>query len=397
MGSHLVFATPPAPGHVNPCLPLVEELIARGHRVSFVTSPEMAPQVVAAGATSVLVDWQPDTTLLDAEFTVETLVASMAGFLAATESALPDLVGQFRRDVPDLICSDAVELGPLLAGLFGAPMVSLVPNLASNEHFTPAQMVPGFDPTHPALREYGDRVAALFAAYHLPAPAGPMGSPGSAATLVFLPREFQIAGDTFGDGHHFIGPSVGAHARAADWRPQGDDPVLLVSLGTAFNNRPEFFTATAQAFAGTRWQVVMAVGEHVDPSVIGPLPPNLQVAAHVPQLAVLRHAAAFISHAGMGSIMEALYYQVPMVAVPQVREQAVNAARVQELGLGRSLAGRYLDTRSPTPRELRTAVEQVSADPAIRANLVAMKLAMTDAGGANAGADEIERHLPNLG
>lgn len=392
MGRHVVFVAPPAPGHVYPSLALVEELIGRGHRVSYVTSPALAPVVVAAGATVLELDWEPDTSSLsDTEFTIETLVADMNGFLAATQAALPALVARLRQDVPDLVCADAVALGPLLAGIFGAPMVTLVPNLATNAHFPPSALVPAFDPTHPALADYGARVGALFAAYGLPAAAMSMGGgPEPGLRLVFVPREFQIAGETFDESYHFIGPDVGQRARVTDWSPTGDGPLLLVSLGTAFNNRPEFFTAVADAFTGSEWQVVMALGAHTDPRVIGPVPPNVRIATAVPQLGVLRHAAAFISHGGMGSTMEALYYQVPLVAVPQVHEQVINAARVQELGLGR-----HLRDRTPTATQLREAVEQVSADEAIRANLAVMKHALLDAGGAGAGADAIEHYLRN--
>jgi len=45
---------------------------------------------------------------------------------------------------------------------------------------------------------------------------------------------------------------------------------------------------------------------------------------------VLRHARAFLSHAGMNSTMEALHYGVPLVALPQMPEQAANADRVVE-------------------------------------------------------------------
>jgi UDP:flavonoid glycosyltransferase YjiC (YdhE family) len=65
---------------------------------------------------------------------------------------------------------------------------------------------------------------------------------------------------------------------------------------------------------------VLAVGG-VDPAALGPIPPNVEVHAHVPQLAVLRRARVFVTPAGMGSTMESLYFGVPMVAVPQMAEQ----------------------------------------------------------------------------
>jgi len=48
----------------------------------------------------------------------------------------------------------------------------------------------------------------------------------------------------------------------------------------------------------------MTVGE-VDPAALGPIPATVDIRPRFPQLGVLRHAAAFVSHAGMNSTMEA--------------------------------------------------------------------------------------------
>lgn len=111
---------------------------------------------------------------------------------------------------------------------------------------------------------------------------------------------------------------------------------------------------------------MLALGERVDPARLGPIPANFEVRPYFPQPAVLRHAAVFLSHTGMNSTMEALLCEVPLVSYPQTPEQTVNGRRVEELGLGRVLTG-PLD-----PRELRRTVDEVAADPAIRANLTRM-------------------------
>ena len=389
MSRAIAFMTPPAPGHVYPTLPLVQQLVARGHQVSYVTSPALAAEVTAAGAQAVELDWQPDTSglLPGADFSFQTLLTVLDEALDVTEAAFPYLLERFRRDRVELVCFDSVVLGPLLAAALGARTVSLVPNLVSNEHFSLAEILPGFDPAHPGLAAHNARIADFATRYGITAP-NPTGGPAAGLTLVFLPREFQIAGDTFDDSYRFIGPSVGARADRGRWEPpHGDTPVLLISLGTAFNNRPEFFASCVAAFGDTPWQVVMAVGDHIDPAVLGSIPANIEVAPDVPQLAVLRHATAFVSHAGMGSTMEALYHQVPLIAVPQVREQAVNARRLEELGLGRRLP-----SSTPTAHQLRAAVDQVATDPVIRHRLAEMKRVLDAAGGAVAGADAIEEY-----
>lgn len=381
---HIVFVTPPTPGHVFPTLPLAEELIARGHRVSYVVGEDLAGTVRAAGAAVLPLDWQrEDIDESPADFTFADLLTALGAYVDAAEASLLRIVGLLRPDAPDLVCCDSVPLGQLLAGMFGVPVVSLQPTFATNEHFPPDRLVPGVDPADPAFGGVMARVGSLFERYGVPSDP-----PAPGETLVFLPKAFQICGETFDESYHFIGPSAERRPGADEWHPTGAGRVLLVSLGTAFNNRPEFFAAAAEAFAGSDWEVVMAVGKYTDRAKIGPVASNVQLAAQVPQLAVLRHASAFVTHAGMGSTMEALYHCVPIVAVPQVTEQVVVADRVEELGLGQSLG-----IGTPSAQELREAVEQLASDPAVQAQLTQMKAEIDSAGGAAVGADVIERHL----
>jgi UDP:flavonoid glycosyltransferase YjiC (YdhE family) len=83
-----------------------------------------------------------------------------------------------------------------------------------------------------------------------------------------------------------------------------------------------------------------------------------------------------------------LYYGVPLVCVPQMLEQEANAGRVVELGLGVRL-----DAAGITAADLRTAVDAVTTDAAMRTALDRMRTAVRGAGGAEAAADAIEEHL----
>lgn len=132
----------------------------------------------------------------------------------------------------------------------------------------------------------------------------------------------------------------------------------------------------------------MTVGA-LDRSTLGPIPAGVDIRPRFPQPAVLRHAEAFVSHAGMNSTMEALYYGVPLITVPQMPEQVANADRVAELGLGERL-----NTDTLTPEVLNQIVSRVATDQQVRANLTRMRQAIHDAGGADRGADAIENHLP---
>jgi MGT family glycosyltransferase len=207
--------------------------------------------------------------------------------------------------------------------------------------------------------------------------------------LVFVPRAFQPAGDTFDARFRFLGPVLGDRETAEPWSPPHLDlPVLFISLGSIFTDHPAFYRACRDAFDDGRYQVAMTIGD-VDPADLGPLPATMQVRAWFPQPAVLRHAAGFVTHAGMNSTMEAIHYGVPMVAFPRMPEQVVNAARIVELGLGRRL-----DPDGLTADTLRRAVDEVVRSPDVAAGLAEMRAEARRGGGAAGGADAIEEYLP---
>jgi MGT family glycosyltransferase len=394
MGKHIAFLTLPASGHINPTVPLVQELCARGHRVGYATGSGYAPVLAAAGAEVMALDWwkSKPLTVSPGGQTTEDLATMLLGFLDSARRVFPALLRWLTDHRPDVLCYDMMTfLGPLLASKLGLPEVATVANFAGNETFSLASLlVPDdFDPTHPAFRKFlaaRDRLAAdLGVAPDEVATAGAI----APVNLVFIPRQFQIAAETFDERFHFIGPAIAARADSSHWQPPTDgSPVLFISLGTAYNDRADFFALCTEAFAGTDWHVAMAIGDRVDPARLGQIPANFDVRPYFPQPKVLQHARAFVSHTGMNSAMEALLYQVPLAAFPQTPEQTANADRVQELGLGRLINPGHL-----SPHLLRHTVHEVATDPAIRTNLATMTEHLRQAGGPVAGADAIEAYL----
>jgi MGT family glycosyltransferase len=196
-------------------------------------------------------------------------------------------------------------------------------------------------------------------------------------------------GATFDDRFRFVGPSVGGRDSDGDWEREGTGPLLFISLGTTpLNRRPDFFRMCHDAFGGSEWDVAMAVGDQTSLADLGTIAPNVRARPFFPQVQVLRQTAVFITHAGMNSTMEALYYAVPMVAVPQQPEQAATARRLEELGLGMRLAPEDVGSDA-----LRAAVTAVHTDARVRRNLAAMRDVVRNAGGAVAAADAIEAHV----
>ncbi len=395
MSRHFAFVSMPAHGHVNPTLPLVAELVRRGHRVSYATGAAMLEAVAAVGAEPVevpfrLPDGPPPTTGDDPPDPEDTARRTEV-FATSVEDTFPVLTERLGRDRPDALCGDAMTpVTRLVAQRRDLPYVALNPSFASNEHFDLRRDALAGSPAAAAVAEsfagLDARIAEFARARGLHHDATTFGTPG-VLNLVFVPRSFQLEGDTFDDSFVFLGPSVRDRGDDPGWAPLDPDaPLLLVSLGTVFNDRPDFFRLCVEAFGGGPRQVLMAVGHRIDPAVLGAVPGNVEVRAHVPQIRVLERADAFVTHNGMNSTMEALYFGVPQVGVPQMPEQELNAARVQEIGCGRRLDPGTLDARA-----LVEAVEYVTGDAAVRAACARLSRDLQASDGPGRGADALEK------
>ncbi|MGK4584655.1 macrolide family glycosyltransferase [Kitasatospora sp. HPMI-4] len=384
--AHFAFVSAPASGHVNPTLPLVEELVRRGHRVSYATGPATMDAAFAAGASPVTLPSQlPPDMAARGEFTAEQLAVTMEYYLDDARASFPVLAEHFSADPPDAVCYDSVTFtGRMLANLLEVREISLVPTFAENESFSAAQVyLPAdFDHTNPRLVAAVQDMGEFAQGHTFLEDPNLMFGYVAPTSLVFIPREFQMSGDAFDERFHFVGPSLSSRQTAEEWSPRSQAPVLLISLGTVFNDRPEFYRTCIEAFGDSDWQVVMVVGG-LDQESLGPIPANVEVHAHVPQVAVLRHTEVFLSHAGMNSAMESLYHGVPFVAVPQIPEQRAIARRAEELQVGRTLA-------EPTVQGLWDAVQGVRS---CRPRAAALSRTVRGAGGASKGADVLEKLL----
>jgi MGT family glycosyltransferase len=396
MPHHLAFAIMPAHGHVNPTLPLVEELTRRGHRVSYLTGAAWQGPVEAAGAEFVPVPdgipaGGPPPNFKDGLNTVRSMLER---FLGAARETVPETLRALQADPPDALFYDMLTWSARAAAeKAGVPAVQLFPSFASNEHFSLLSRFAGdvdlqspeLDDVREQFAEFGRSTGAAVAVEDVFAPR-PQG-----LNLVFLPRQFQLRSETFDDRFVFLGPSLGVRPEFEQWQPPASGaPVLFVSLGTGpLNENPEFFRTAVRALGGSRWHVAMAVGDRVDVAELGEIPDNFEVRQYFPQPTVLKYATAFLSHAGMNSTMESLYNEVPMITVPQMPEQEANADRVEELGLGGRL-------REITAEQLRALVDEVSADESVRARLAEIGPVVRGCGGAELGADAVEKYLAGL-
>ena len=153
-------------------------------------------------------------------------------------------------------------------------------------------------------------------------------------------------------------------------------------MGTVNNRMLKLYQNCIKAFGDSEYDVIMSVGDLTYMEELGKIPANFTVKNRVDQIGVLQRADIFISHCGMNSVNESLYYSVPLVCCPQTAEQGGVARRVEELGAGVQL-------KNVSVRQLRSAVETVLADEKYKENAGKIAESFRKSGGAVKAADAI--------
>ncbi|MFF4717029.1 macrolide family glycosyltransferase [Streptomyces eurythermus] len=400
--AHIAFFILPVPGHVNPTLGVAEELVARGHRVTYALPEDIAGRARRVGAEVVTYPMDQErfrTHMVPRQNSDEytdkgEILRVLEWLLEMTDRTVEPLERHFRDDRPDVIVNDPSSFwtGRILADRWGLPAIRSTPTYAANEHWSmhPDAEAAG-PPDDPALLELVGGIDRLLRAQGIDDDAGTFtGRIHSGPALLYMPRPFQYAGETFDDQHHFVGPCAPRASFHGTWEPPHDGrPLVMVSMGTLYNQRPGFFLACVEAFRDEPWNVLLVLGGGLAPEDLGPLPDNVRVRDFVPLADVFPHTALVVNHGGMSTAMEAFSYGVPVVAVPVMTEPRATARRIAELGLGAQLPGSEV-----TAAQLRATARRVLADDGIRERLRWMRERIRAAGGAAAAATVIERLLP---
>jgi MGT family glycosyltransferase len=385
--AHIAMVGIPAVSHVLPGLEIIRELVARGHRVTYANDKAVAGLITPTGAE--LLAYDSGLPVADNDWPDDP-IAAMDVFLDDAIRMLPQLRAAYDHDRADLYLYDIGGYAArALAEEQGRPAVQL-------------------SPTYVAWKGYEEEVGAQLkrlpgADAHLAKFAAWLAGCGATTTdvaafsgrperaLALIPKAMQPHADQVDtDVVTFVGPCFGERTDQGGWtRPAGAERVLLISLGSAYTRRPEFYRRCLTAFGSLPgWHVVLQIGKYTDPKELGDIPANVEVHSWVPQLAILEQADAFITHAGMGGSGEGLFTGVPMIAVPQAVDQFANADRLVELGVARRI-----DTADATAAALRAALIELTTDPEVARRLALLRADARAEGGTTRAADLIEDML----
>jgi MGT family glycosyltransferase len=362
---HILMASMPLAGHISPHLEVIRALVNRGYRVTYLMGKRYRDVIESTGA-----EFFPYESSIDQEFDthVKNIDQALIMKLITRDvvSMLPAAKAFIDAERPDLVLHDLrAPAAGAYAQSVGIPTIVLFSNFALLEGSPkeiddyPHKFAPD-DPQAIDMRKVQSELLALLPTYGIQHPAGKMrftAKPQQA--LVFIPEMLQPHADKFDRNiYHFVGPVVRGDLVEEDeinrWEAPGGKRVLLVSFGSLITYNIPFYRACIEAFGGLEdWHVVLQIGS-TDPAELGQIPDNFEVHSWVPQVTMLKRAAAFITHGGTGGVREALCFGVPMIIVPQMSESFENAETLVREGLSVRI-----DARDVTPNDLRDALSAV--------------------------------------
>lgn len=317
-------------GHLLPMVPLARELKAAGHEVTFVTSSPNCAAVERQGFPALGVEPPPITTAASGDRLAtmgelrgdDRLRFAYVRLLEVSVAHARGIVELCNRRRPDVLIRETTALGAWMAGeLLDVPVACW--------EFAPM-------PARQVASVLGDGFQAARAEVGL--------SPDN--ELATLDRWLTILGgppgwfppEVFGPTTHLFQPFSDPDSGDSlpDWfSTLPDRPNLYVTLGGRLNRTPGVFELIFDAVEDVDANVIVTVGQTIDPAAFGSLPDHVRVERFISQGLVLPHCDAVVAHGGYGSLMGALRHGLPVVAIPlAVFDNSVNAARVEHFGAG---------------------------------------------------------------
>ncbi|CAH1056626.1 macrolide family glycosyltransferase [Paenibacillus pseudetheri] len=390
--ARVLFINAGSEGHINPTIGVVQELISRGEEVVYFTIEAFRERMEETGA---IVRTLDDQQFIKAFISGgrDYLLERVNGLLLSADIVIPSVLEQIKGEHFDYIIHDSMfGCGRLLAQILNLPAITSCTSFAQTkesfdqimERFyteAPAEIVKAVDDRFQSLtvkikEQYGVQIHSPYEVFCNPAPL----------TIVYTTREFQPYGEAFDPSYKFVGPSISSRLTPDHFELsaiKGKD-LIYISMGTVFNQASDFYKLCFEAFGNTDHTIVMSIGNKVQIYDLGEFPHNFIVKNYVPQTDILQSTKIFITHGGMNSAHEGLYYGVPLIVIPQSADQPVIAEQVVNIG-----AGIRLQMQGLTATELREAVERVLTLPSFQ-NAVAMtKDSFRTSGGAHQAVDEI--------
>ena len=411
--THFGLICPAFTGHLNPMLPIGQELKRRGHRVTMIGILDAEAKTLAAGLEFVAYGTEEYSKGSTAEALNHLSKLSGLAAIRYTITLLKDWTNVLLRDAPqviknagvDALLIDQASSGESIGDFLDIPFITIcsalvlnqdenVPHPVSNWKYNPAWWAKLRNrATWSFYQILGKPINKVVAEYrrqwNLPLYSDPNDAYSLLAQISQQPAELEFPRENLPKCFHFTGPYHYSGTRepvSFPWEQLTGKPLIYASMGTIQNRLVEVFYQIAAACEGLDAQLVISLGGSATPESLPNLAGNPLVVEYAPQLEILQKATLTITHAGMNTTLECLSNAVPMVAIPIANDQPGVAARIAWAGAGVAITLKRL-----TVPRLRTAISQVLTQPSYKQNALRLQKAIKRAGGVTRAADIIEQ------
>jgi MGT family glycosyltransferase len=329
------------------------------------------------GFTESILDSLPATV---AETGVEALLIDASHFyaeLGAIQLGIPYI------QVANAMHSDYSGYTPLWA--YGWPYEDTEQARARNREGV-ARFARMFERNRAGVERYAERVGLKVDWADLSSTTSPL------ASITQVPRAFDFESRHWPKQFYHTGPfhdGVGRTKIDFPWEKLTGEPLIYASMGTILNGNLDVFQTIVRALAKhDDLQLVLSVGDQVDPQRIVSAPGNAIIVPRAPQLDLLKLASVCITHAGLNTVLESLAQGVPQVAIPVTFDQPGVAARIayRKTGVVTSLD-------KLTPDHLSELLDEVLINPVYRTNAKKLQCKIIEADGLTLAADVVEEAL----
>ncbi|QYR19396.1 glycosyl transferase [Paenibacillus sp. sptzw28] len=386
--SNVLFINGPASGHVYPTLGLVEELIAMGEKVFYVSSEEFRDKLERLGAAFTSYD---NFLARENPFETKRYLSLVIKILSSYDTILPCILELAQHHSFDYIIHDSMYgCGNVASDSLGIPNIATCSSFVNSERLLSANRgnTARLKENLLLVKEFCALSANIRAKYNIRRrlDIGDVFFNGGKINLVFTSEYFQPQSESIAEHFKFVGPIVTDRYEPIELpvdRFRGRR-VIYISMGTVFNDVKEFYELCFDSLASFDGHVILSVGSRINVTSLESIPDNFTVLPYAPQLQILPYTDVFITHGGMNSVNEALYYNVPLIVIPMAADQPIVGNRVAELG-----AGLTLDRISLTALNLRESVEEILSAGRYHENSSRIGDSLRMAGGQKKAIEEI--------
>ena len=392
------------PGHLNPMTAVAHQLQTRGHEVVFLYLPNANGfPCIPADENDEVSATRPAVSKLAGWEAMEFLSGVVA---KGTEKILQSLPQMVERAGIDALVLDPIQFFAELGAIkLGVPYVSVAVALYLDySGYTPFCTYSWAHETTPEAFARNRKGVADFTrlissegikAYAKEAGIkvdwdAPTGVFSRLAHITQVPKEFDFENPLLPPQFYHTGPFYDANARPKidfPWERLTGEPLICASMGTILNGQLDVFRTIVAGVAKHKdTQLVLSIGDQLDPKDIGTVPDNAIIVKKAPQVDVLKRASVCITHAGLNTVLESLACGVPQVAFPVTFEQPGNGARIAAKKTGVTTEFEKL-----TPDHLSTLLDEVLNNAVYRENARKLQDVIAKTNGLHKAVDIIER------